>query len=95
MIERHIPFRVGEDQGADFERFFAEQYRPAALEMPGLLSIALLRLQDRPSQYRMVFRWQDAPSAVAWRVSPVHEALQPRLRELAEMGEIHVFDVVA
>jgi heme-degrading monooxygenase HmoA len=94
MIERHIPFTVDEQKRADFERFFVDRYLPPAAQMPGFISLALLRSQAQPSEYRMTFRWTDAPSAAGWRVSAIHEGLQPELRALAEMGEILVFDVV-
>ena len=94
MIERHIPFTVEHDHQAEFEAFFDEEYRPAAERSDGLLAIALLRVQDDPTSYRMTFRWTDTDAAAAWRVSLAHEALQPTLHRLASMGEIRVLDVV-
>ena len=82
MIERHITFAVHPDRAADFERFFAEQYRPPVLEMPGLVECSLLREADDPTRYQMVFRWEEPEQAVAWRVSEVHQGLQPALNEL-------------
>jgi heme-degrading monooxygenase HmoA len=94
MIERHIPFAVPVGHGEAFERFFSERYRPPATQMPGLISIGLLRAADDPTSYEMTFRWQDGDSATAWRTSLVHEGLQPELKSLASMGVIHVYDVV-
>jgi heme-degrading monooxygenase HmoA len=94
MIERHIPFTVEHDHQAEFETFFEEEYRPAAERSDGLIAIALLRVQDDPTTYRMTFRWTDGDSAAAWRVSLAHEALQPTLHRIASMGDITVFDVV-
>ena len=82
MIERHITFAVHPDRTTDFERFFAEAYRPPVLEMPGLVECTLLRELDDPTRYQMVFRWDDPEQAVAWRVSEVHQGLQPALNEL-------------
>jgi heme-degrading monooxygenase HmoA len=84
MIERHITFDVLPDQTDTFERFFAEQYRPPVLEMPGLIECTLLREADSPARYQVVFRWERADDAVAWRVSEVHQGLQPGLNALHE-----------
>ena len=82
MIERHITFEVHPGRTADFERFFAESYRPPVLEMPGLIECSLLREADSPTRYQMVFRWEEPDNAVAWRVSEVHQGLQPGLNAL-------------
>jgi heme-degrading monooxygenase HmoA len=82
MIERHVTFAVHRDRTADFERFFAEAYRPPVLEMPGLIECSLLREIDQPDRYQMVFRWETADQATAWRNSEVHQGLQPALNEL-------------
>ena len=82
MIERHITFAVHPDRTADFERFFAESYRPPVLEMPGLIECSLLREMEQPTRYQMIFRWEQPDQAVAWRVSVVHQGLQPELNEL-------------
>jgi heme-degrading monooxygenase HmoA len=82
MIERHITFMVHPDRTADFERFFAEDYRPPVLEMPGIIECSLLREIEQPTRYQMVFRWQAADDAAAWRTSEAHVALQPALNEL-------------
>jgi heme-degrading monooxygenase HmoA len=95
MIERHITFAVHPDRTEDFERFFTERYRPPALEMPGLIECSLLREAERPDRYQMVFRWEEAEQAVAWRVSEAHQALQPGLNELHGGMEIVAYSKVA
>jgi heme-degrading monooxygenase HmoA len=95
MIERHVTFTVRPDRTEDFERFFIEQYRPPALEMPGLIECSLLRETDRPDRYQMIFRWEEAEQAVAWRISDAHQALQPALNELHGGMEITAYAKVA
>jgi heme-degrading monooxygenase HmoA len=95
MIERHVSFAVKPDRTADFERFFTERYRPPVLELPGLIECSLLREAERPERYQMVFRWESAEQAVAWRTNPVHQALQPELTELHEGMEIVAYAKVA
>ena len=95
MIERHITFNVHPGRGADFERFFADRYRPAMAQSPGFVRVELLREAEDRSRYQMVLRWQDTEAATGWRVSPVHQALQPDLAALFSTNEIEVYDVVA
>jgi heme-degrading monooxygenase HmoA len=95
MIERHISFAVLPDKTADFERFFVEQYRPPVLEMPGLIECSLLREAEHVDRYQMVFRWETAENAVAWRVSEVHQGLQPALNGLHSGMDIVAFSKIA
>lgn len=95
MIERHVSFNVHPGQTGDFERFFADQYRPPVLGMPGLIECSLLREADRPERYQMVFRWQTADDAAGWRNSEVHQGLQPTLNALHSGMEIVAYSKVA
>ncbi len=95
MIERHVTLQVHPDCTADFERFFAEAYRPPCLEMPGLIECLLLREAERPDRYQMVFRWETAEHAVAWRTSEIHQALAPTLSSLHSGMEIVAYQHIA
>jgi heme-degrading monooxygenase HmoA len=92
MIERHITFAVHPDRTADFEQFFVESYRPPVLGMPGLIECSLLREIEHPARYQMIFRWEQPDQAVAWRVSEVHQGLQPGLNELHAGMEIVAYE---
>lgn len=94
MIERHISFSVLPDRTDEFERFFAQDYRPPAALMPGLIACDLLREAERPERYQMVFRWETADNAVAWRESEIHQALQPALKALHSGMEITAYTQV-
>lgn len=94
MIERHVSFAVLPGKAGEFERFIAEQYRPPALEMPGLLECSLLREAENADRYQLVFRWETADNAVAWRVSDVHQSLQPALNALHGGMEIVAYQKV-
>jgi len=95
VIERHVTFNVLPDRTVDFERFFVEAYRPPVLGMPGLIECTLLRESEHAERYQMVFRWETAENAVAWRVSEVHQGLQPALVELHAGMEITAYTKVA
>jgi heme-degrading monooxygenase HmoA len=94
VIERHITFSVHPDMTAEFERFFADEYRPPVLDMPGLVECSLLREAEHADRYQMIFRWEEAEQAVAWRVSEVHQALQPALTALHAGMEIVAYTKV-
>jgi heme-degrading monooxygenase HmoA len=95
MIERHVSFSVRPGRTTDFEQFFNEQYRPPCLAMPGLVECLLLRESTESTHYQIVFRWDTAESAAAWRTSAVHEALQPALEALHEGMSIVAYERVA
>jgi heme-degrading monooxygenase HmoA len=95
MIERHISLDVHPDRTTDFERFFVDEYRPPVLVMPGLVECVLLREADDETRYQIVFRWETAENAVAWRVSEVHQALQPAFNELHAGMTITAYVTVA
>jgi len=94
MIERHITFNVHPGMNADFERFFAERYRPAMSAAPGFVRVELLREVESQTRYQMMLRFQDAETAAGWRTSPVHQALQPALAALFSTNEIQGYDVI-
>ena len=95
MIERHVSFEVPADKATDFERFFLDEYRPPVVEMPGLIECSLLRESDAVTHYQIVFRWETADNAAAWRTSPVHEGLQPALNALHTGMTIVAYSKVA
>jgi heme-degrading monooxygenase HmoA len=94
MIERHITYTVASDQAAAFERFIADEYRPPAMKMPGIIECSLLREADHPERYQMVFRWEKAEDAVAWRTCDAHQALAPKLASLNTGMEIVAYTKV-
>jgi len=95
MIERHVTFDVLPERTADFERFFSEQYRPAVQQVPGLIECLLLHEADNPLRYQMVFRWQTADDATAWRTSAIHQSLQPALGAMNSGMTIVAYSLVA
>lgn len=94
MIERHISFNVVAGSETEFERFFAERYRPPITERPGFVRAELLREAESGTRYQMVLRWTDADAATGWRTSPEHQALQPTLSALVATTGIQVYEVI-
>jgi quinol monooxygenase YgiN len=94
MIERHVTFNVHPDKTAALERLFSEEYGPTMAKAPGFVKVELLREAESPTRYQMVFRFEDANDAAAWRTSEVHQALQPALKALHVEMEIQGYEVI-
>lgn len=94
MIERHITFDVHPDRTGDFERYFAETYRPAMATARGYVKAELLREAESLTRYQLVFRFEDAESAAAWRTSELHQGLQPELESLNSGKAVQGYEVI-
>lgn len=94
MIERHVIFKVLPGKGADFTKYFEEQYRPAMAKTDGFVKAELLRVLDSNSDYMMMLRFEDLESAAAWRSSSLHQELKPGLKALYNGSELMVLQVL-
>lgn len=94
MIERHVTFEVLPDQTETFEKFFAEHYRPAMSRMAGFIKVELLREQNAPQSYHMVIRFETAEDAAAWRASPEHQDLSPKIKSMYSGSHLQVYEVI-
>lgn len=95
MIERHVTFEVLSDKAVDFENIFINEYKPAMSSMAGFVRVELLREHESPLNYQMVIRFESFETADAWRASPEHQALSPRLKALYSKSHLLVYQVVA
>ncbi|HNS50382.1 MAG TPA: antibiotic biosynthesis monooxygenase [Anaerolineae bacterium] len=95
MIERHVLFNVLPGREQAFGELFVREYRPAMAEMPGFVRVELLRAQGDPTKLMMVIRFESAEQAAAWRTSPEHQALKPKIGPLYDGSSVEVFDVIA
>lgn len=95
MIGRHVTFTVYQGQEDAFESFYATDYGPTMAKAPGLVRVELLRETEHPLRYQLAMRWQDGESSAAWRASPSHDALRPRLKALHSSSEVVEYVVVA
>lgn len=95
MIERHVEFNVLPGKEQAFSDLFIREYRPAMATMPGFVRAELLRPQDDPTKLTMLIRFEAVEQAAAWRTSPEHQALKPKIGPLYDGSSVHVFDVIA
>jgi antibiotic biosynthesis monooxygenase (ABM) superfamily enzyme len=95
MLERHVTFNVLPAREAEFRELFVREYRPAMTAMPGFVKAELLSDQEGPPSFLMVIRFESAETAAAWRNSPEHQALKPKIGALYDGSSVRVYHVIA
>ncbi len=95
MIERHVTFNVIPGKEKDFEALFKEAYNVAMSKQPGFVSVTLLKEHGKESVYQMAIRFQSLGTAAAWRDSPDHKALSPKIKTLYKESTVQVYEVIA
>jgi antibiotic biosynthesis monooxygenase (ABM) superfamily enzyme len=95
MIERHVTFNVIPGKEKDFEALFKNEYSGAMSKQPGFVSVVLLKEHEKEAIYQMVIRFQSLETAAAWRDSPDHKALSPKIKALYKESTVQVYEVVA
>ena len=63
--------------------------------MAGFVRVDLLRESEAPSIYQMVICFESLEAAAAWRASPEHLALSPKLKALYSASQVQVYKVIA
>ena len=94
MIERHVTFNVIPGKEKEFETLFKEAYSIAMSKRPGFVSVTLLKEQEKEAVYQMAIRFQSLETAAAWRDSPDHKALSPRIKALYTDSTLQVYDII-
>ncbi len=95
MIESHVTFNVIPGKEKDFETLFKDAYRMAMSKQPGFVSVTLLKEHDREAVYQMAIRFQSLETAAAWRDSPDHKGLSPKIKALYKESTVRIYEVVA
>jgi antibiotic biosynthesis monooxygenase (ABM) superfamily enzyme len=95
MIERHVTFTVIPGKEKDFETLFKGEYSVAMARQSGFVSVTLLKEHEKEAVYQMAIRFQSLETAAAWRDSPDHRALSPRIKTLYKESAVQVYEVIA
>jgi antibiotic biosynthesis monooxygenase (ABM) superfamily enzyme len=95
MIERHVTFQVIPGKEKDFENLFKNEYSIAMSKQLGFVSVTLLKEHEKEAVYQMVIRFQSLETAAAWRDSPDHKALSPKIKSLYQESTVQVYEVIA
>jgi len=94
MIERHVTFNVIPGKEKDFENLFKDEYSIAMSKQRGFVSVTLLKEHEKEAVYQMVIRFQSLETAAAWRDSPDHKALSPKIKALYKESIVEVYEVI-
>ncbi len=94
MIERHVTFNVIPGKEKDFENLFKTEYSTAMSKQPGFVSVALLKEHDKGAVYQMAIRFESLETAAAWRDSPDHKALSPKIKALYSESTVKVYSLI-
>jgi antibiotic biosynthesis monooxygenase (ABM) superfamily enzyme len=95
MIERHVTFNVIPGKEKNFETLFKNEYSVAMSKQSGFVSVTLLKEHEKEGVYQMVIRFQSLETAAAWRDSPDHKALSPKIKALYKESTVQVYEVIA
>lgn len=94
MIVRQVSLKVRDGQGGAFERFWASEYRKAMSTKHGFLDARLLKYADAEDEYQMLLEFATEEDSAAWRASPEHTSLSPRLKAFAPATALRVLSPV-
>lgn len=95
MIIRQVSLKVPAERKMDFERFWSAEYRSAMSTMKGFIGARLLAYADSEGEYQMLLEFASEEDSAAWRASPEHAALGPKLKEYAPSTSLKVLTPVA
>jgi antibiotic biosynthesis monooxygenase (ABM) superfamily enzyme len=95
MIERHVTFNVIPGKEKDFENLFKNEYSIAMSKQSGFVSVTLLKEHEKEAVYQMAIRFQSLETAAAWRDSPDHKTLSPKIKALYKESTVQVYEVIA
>ncbi len=95
MIERHVTFNVIPGKEENFETLFKQEYGAAMSKQPGFVSVTLLKDHGKEAVYQMMIRFQSLGTAAAWRESPDHKALSPKIKAMYTESTVQVHEVIA
>jgi heme-degrading monooxygenase HmoA len=83
MIVRQVSFKVSIEKQAEFLSFWRDEYREAMSRQPGFVAARLLKATDSDDDLQITLEFASEEQAAAWRASPEHKRLGPKLKEYA------------
>lgn len=90
MIVRQVSLKVPVDRQAEFASFWKDEYREAMSRQPGFVSARLLKSAESDEDLQITLEFASEEHAAAWRASPEHQRLGPRLKEYAPVLTVKV-----
>ena len=91
MIVRQVSLKVAPARQPEFVAFWKDEYRAAMSRQPGFVSASLLRSSESPEDLQLTLCFAGEEQAAAWRASPDHARLGPRLKGFCPAPAVKVF----
>jgi antibiotic biosynthesis monooxygenase (ABM) superfamily enzyme len=80
MIVRQVTLKIEPRLQAEFVSFWKNEYRAAMSRQPGFLAARLLKVAGTDDELQLELEFDGERQASAWRASPEHARLSPRLK---------------
>jgi len=93
VIIRQVTLKVSPDRQAELVTFFRDEYRPAMSRQPGFLAARLLKVAGAGDELQIELEGEE--QAAAWRASPDHVRLSPRLKSFTPSLAVKVLSPLA
>jgi heme-degrading monooxygenase HmoA len=90
MIVREVSLKVPTERQTEFASFWAREYRQAMSKMPGFLEARLLKHLDSDEELQLLLEFRSEEDAAAWRASPEHGRLGPKLKAFSPITSVRV-----
>ncbi len=95
MVVRQVTLGVPAGRQEELAAFFREEYRPAMSRQAGFLAARLLKVAGTAEEVQLELEFASEEQAAAWRASPEHARLGPRLKAFSPVLALKVLAPVA
>ena len=95
MIVRQVTLEVPPDRQPELVAFFRDEYRVAMSRQPGFVAARLLKVAGAATEIQLELEFEGEAQAAAWRASPAHAQLGPRLKSFSPGLALKVFSPLA
>jgi antibiotic biosynthesis monooxygenase (ABM) superfamily enzyme len=95
VIVRQVTLKVQLDQQPELVSFWRDEYRAAMSRQPGFLDARLLKVAGVDDELQMELEFAGEEEAAAWRASPNHARLGPRLKAYSPVLALKVLSPLA
>jgi heme-degrading monooxygenase HmoA len=90
VIVRQVTLKVPVDRQGEFTTFWRTEYREAMSRQPGVVGARLFKAADAGDELQMMLEFASEEQAAAWRATPDHARLGPRLKAYSPVRALKV-----
>lgn len=95
MIVRQVTLKVPADRQGELAAFFRDEYRVAMSRQRGFRAARLLKVVGVEDELQVEIEFAGEEEAAAWRASPEHAQLSPRLKAFSPVLVLKVLSPLA